>query len=111
MDVTELIEATCPDCRGPLSQVRHDSAKSEYTCLVGHAYSARSLLQAHCDAQERALWAAVLVLEETGNILRAVIGEFPPDVAERLEMQVQTKRGQASIIRNILEHLEPFQTQ
>jgi two-component system chemotaxis response regulator CheB len=110
MDTKELIEATCPDCRGPLSQIQHDPTNYEYTCLVGHAYSARSLLQGHHEAQEQALWAAVLALEETETLVRAVTPEFPPAVASRLTFQVQRKREQAAAIRTILENLEPFQT-
>jgi two-component system chemotaxis response regulator CheB len=108
MDSKELIEATCPDCRGPLSQVRHERTNSEYTCLVGHAYSALALLQAHHDTQEKALWAAVLALEETAQIVRAVSADLSPEIVARLEVQVQVKRGQATSIRKVLEQLEPF---
>ena len=111
MENKEIIEATCPDCRGPLSRLSHDEAVFEYRCLVGHAYSARTLLAAHTDAQEKALWAAALALEEAANLVRAVSPELPPDVAERLQIQVQVKLQQAAEIRTILERLEPFQTE
>jgi two-component system chemotaxis response regulator CheB len=111
METKELIEATCPDCRGPLSQIQHDEGVLEYQCLVGHAYSARALLAAHADAQEKALWAAALALEEAANIVRAVSPELPPGLAERLQRQVQVKLGQAAEIKNILERLEPFETE
>jgi len=110
MDMKELIEATCPECRGPLSQICHDDAVYEYSCLVGHAYAARTLLQAHSDVQEQALWSAVLALEESANIVRAVSVELAGDVAERLAIQANLKIQQAAAIREILQRLEPFQT-
>lgn len=110
METKQILEATCPDCRGPLSQIRHDARTSEYTCLVGHAYSAHALLQAHHETEEEALWAAVLALEETANIVRAVGQDCQPGIAERLATQAQLKRNQAAVIRKILEQLEPFQT-
>ena len=111
METKELIEATCPDCRGPLSQVRLDTAVFEYRCLVRHAYSARTLLQAHSELQEQALWSAVLALEESMNIVRAVVPEMAPAVAERLVIQAQKKVLQAAEIRKILERLDTFQTE
>src|SRR2546430_16754311 len=105
MENKEIIEATCPDCRGPLSRISHDEAICEYRCLVGHAYSARTLLAAHTDAQEKALWAAALELEEAANLVRAVSSELQAEVAERLLIQYQVKLLQAADIRSHLERL------
>ena len=80
----------------------------QYRCLVGHLYSAHSLLQAHFDAQESVLWAAVVALEETGNLVKAVASQFPPPVAEHLKRQVARKPQQAAALRAILQELEPF---
>lgn len=104
----ELIEGTCPECRGPLSKISHDGIR-EYHCLVGHIYSARSVLDAHSEAQEKALWAAVVALDESMKLVEAVAPDFPAEVAERLLNQAQVKVQQAHEIRNILERLEPFQ--
>jgi len=109
MHTKEIIEATCPDCRGPLSEHRLEGAR-EYRCLVGHAYSARTLLQAHSDAQEKALWAAVVALEESANLVELITGQLP-SVAERLQQQAETKLRQAAEIRKVIENLEPFQTE
>ena len=103
------IEATCPDCRGPLSEIAYDGLR-EYTCLVGHRYSPRALLQAHSEAQEKALWAAVVALEEANNLIRAVASEFTDTARERLKEQAAIKREQAAEVRRILERLEPFET-
>jgi two-component system chemotaxis response regulator CheB len=107
METKQLIEATCPDCRGPLSEIEHENVH-EFRCLVGHAYSARSLLQAHSETQEKALWAAVVALEESAKIVQAVASELPPGVVQALETQSREKHEQAQQIRGILERLEPF---
>jgi len=39
------INATCPDCRGPLSEFSYDELY-EFRCLVGHSYSPRAVLAA-----------------------------------------------------------------
>lgn len=108
METKRLIQATCPECRGPLNE-SDDNGLREYTCLVGHRYSARSLLEAHSETQEKALWAAVVALEEAAELVSAVAPEFSPAVVRRLEQQVEGKLEAARDIRRILEGLEPFQ--
>lgn len=107
METTIAIEATCPDCRGPLVEERHN-AILEFKCLVGHRYSPRALLQAHSETQERMLWAAVVALEEARNLVAAVAAMLSSQELARLHPQVEAKTLQAKQIRNILENLEPF---
>lgn len=109
LEAKTAIEATCPDCRGPLSVSSYGGLR-EYSCLVGHRYSARGLLQAHSETQERSLWAAVVALEEAGNLVREVTFAFPDDVAARLQEQIAKKMDQAAAIRRILQELEAFAT-
>jgi two-component system chemotaxis response regulator CheB len=109
MQPRPVIEATCPDCRGPLSE-DGEGEFPRYRCLVGHTYTARALLQAHSEAQERALWGAVVALEETSNLARVVAAAFSPEMAERLTEQARRKTAQAEEIRKVLQELEPFQT-
>ncbi|MEV3923037.1 chemotaxis protein CheB [Actinomadura coerulea] len=54
---------TCPECGGPLN-MRSGDLPPRYECRVGHIWSAASLLDGQADAVERALWVAVLRLEE-----------------------------------------------
>lgn len=106
----KLVNATCPECRGPLSELQPEDGPREYVCLVGHRYSARALLEAHSEAQEKALWAAVVALEESVNILKAVTPQFPPDISARLKEQGAKRLEYASRIRDVLQQLEPFRT-
>jgi two-component system chemotaxis response regulator CheB len=101
------IEATCPDCRGPLSEVRH-GAVAEYVCLVGHRYSARALLSAHSDTQEKALWAAVVALEEAATLANRLAPVFHADVGARLRKQAASRIEHAAEIRKVIAALEPM---
>lgn len=105
----QLIQATCPECRGPLSKSRLNHVH-EYECLVGHKYSAEVLLMAHSEAQERALWAAVVALEEATQLVAAVAEDLPPETARRVAEQAKVKHEQAAVVRRLLEQLEPFHT-
>jgi two-component system chemotaxis response regulator CheB len=103
------IEATCPECRGPLSEIR-DGDLLEYECLVGHRYSPEALLHAHADTQERALWSAVVALEEARTLVRSVAPQLPPETRESLETEAAEKERQAENVRDIIRHLTPFRT-
>ncbi len=108
--IRKLIQATCPECRGPLTEIR-DEELVEYECLVGHRYAPGALLHAHVDAQERALWAAVVALEEAENLVREVSPQLEPQVRESLSAEAAEKNRQAAKIRDIVHNLTPFRTQ
>src|SRR3954451_8307570 len=58
METKQSIEATCPECRGPLSEIDYGTVR-EFRCLVGHCYSPHTVLRAHLATEESTLWAAV----------------------------------------------------
>lgn len=106
METRTLIEGTCPECRGPLTEVE-DGEIVEFRCLVGHRYSPEVLLQSHYETEERALWAAVVSLEEAAKLVQAVV----PHLAKRganLGNIAEEKLAQAKVIRNLIEQLKPY---
>lgn len=107
MESKRTIEVSCPACHGPLSEVREDD-RFEYRCLVGHSYSALSVMEAHSDAEETALWSAVVALEEASNLVSAVSGALSPELAGQLAQQAESRRAKAQELRRILEALEPY---
>jgi two-component system chemotaxis response regulator CheB len=109
LEVRRHLEATCPDCRGPLTEVTENGVV-EYRCLVGHRYSAMGLLHAHSDTQERALWSAVVVLEEAAVIANEVATQMPA-AAHDVKKQGEEKARQAATIRQLLNELKPFTTE
>jgi len=108
MKKKQLIEATCPECRGPMTEVIEDGVV-DYQCLVEHRYSPFAFLAAHSETQERALWAAALVLEEAAVIALEVATNVP-ELRDTLRNQADEKKRQAAAIRSVLEGLNPFMT-
>jgi two-component system, chemotaxis family, protein-glutamate methylesterase/glutaminase len=100
------LDVTCPDCRGPLAEVIEHGVV-DYQCLVGHRFSTLGLLRAHSEAQERALWSAVVALEEAAVIARTTAAHLPRASATLLQ-QAEEKLRQAGFIRGVLEELTPF---
>ena len=67
----DQVPVGCPDCGGPLWEVKEDRVK-RFRCHVGHAYTERALVADQDDAVERALWAALRTLEERANMLESM---------------------------------------
>lgn len=109
MTTERLIQATCPECRGPLTEVKTDNIV-EYQCLVGHRYDPETLLHAHASTQERALWSAVVALEEAKKLVDNVGPHLVPGVRSSLQAEAEQKQRQAAVIRLILNDLTPFRT-
>jgi two-component system chemotaxis response regulator CheB len=54
----ELSGFTCPECSGPLYEIR-DGSLDRFRCRVSHAYTAEGVLEGKADALEEALYAAL----------------------------------------------------
>lgn len=97
---------TCPECGGPL--VQEDAwVPVRFECQAGHGWSPEGLVAAQAAGIERALWAAVLRLEE-----RARLNEVLADTAEDqgypisaggFRASAQSARTSARQIRALLE--------
>ena len=97
---------TCPECGGPLRQ-EGTSIPVRFECQAGHAWSPESLLAAHAAGTERALWAAVLRLEERSR-LHQVLAETAEDQgypisAGGFRASARSARSAARKIRKLLE--------
>jgi two-component system chemotaxis response regulator CheB len=86
----------CPDCNGPLWE-SPEVEVPHYRCLVGHAFSAESLLAGESESIERALWVAVKTLEERAILLTRL--------SERAQEMRQTSSTQ-SFRDQAKEHLQ-----
>ena len=103
----ELTDLTCPDCRGTIWRVMKGRF-CEYRCRVGHSYSPKSMLAEHFLAQEKALWAAIVALEEGASLSRQLIGQLEPELRASLEDEAQDRLQQASELRRVLEQRKSF---
>jgi two-component system chemotaxis response regulator CheB len=99
---TQLTDLTCPDCRGTIWEVRRGKSK-DYRCRVGHAYSVKSMLAGHFAAQEKALYAAIVALEEGASLAKRLADQFDPEFRERLRVEARQHEAQAETVRQILK--------
>jgi two-component system chemotaxis response regulator CheB len=98
----EIINITCPDCHGPITELQ-ENGLLQYRCLIGHLYDVRTFLEARLDAEERALWSAVVALEQTALLLQRLTARVPSDRGKDLERCAELKREQAQQIRTLVE--------
>lgn len=63
---------TCPECGGSLFW--HDLfGAGRFRCRVGHTYSLNGLSVGKQEALEKALWAAVVALDEQAEVARRIL--------------------------------------
>ena len=94
---------TCPECRGLITQFRHGPL-SEYRCRVGHSYAPEAFLASHAEMRERALWAAIVALEEGADIARDLALHHPSQ-RHRLEEDACDNQRAAMKVREVLAWL------
>jgi two-component system, chemotaxis family, protein-glutamate methylesterase/glutaminase len=94
---------TCPECGGSLWELQ-DGALNRYRCRVGHTYSEDAMVEAQGDAVEAALWTALEVLEERGELLERIAGrmERTPRSAGRFREAAREAADRASLLRRAL---------
>jgi len=100
------IPLTCPDCQGPLWEYSSGEL-TNYRCLVGHRYSLESLLAAHSEEVEEALWVALRTLEE-GVALQRQLSESARARSNSIAAACFSARAsknadQAKLLRKVLE--------
>ncbi len=103
----EIVDLTCPDCRGTIWEVRRGNGK-EYRCRVGHTFSPRSMLSEHFSAQEKALYGAIVTLEEGASLATRLADQFEAPLNQRLRSEASQRQTQADAIRKILEERSSF---
>lgn len=93
----EPLRLNCPECGGPLWAQRRGRI-TEYGCRVGHSFSPLALSHGHDIALERALWSAILELEESAEI------DDRPGTLQRTAA-AGLKRKEAGALRKMLDDL------
>ena len=102
-----LTDLTCPECRGTIWEVPQ-GVGTEFRCRVGHTYSARAMLAEHYAAQEKALYAAVVALEEDVSLGNRLAGRLDPDLAAQLRRRVRDRHTEVESLRRLLRERRPF---
>jgi two-component system chemotaxis response regulator CheB len=98
---------SCPDCHGSLWEVEDDGIL-RFRCRVGHVYSAESMLAAHTDSVDRALWAALRALEERAALTRKLAARARQRrhgwVSQAFEQRALESEEHAAIVKEILRN-------
>lgn len=100
---SKVTDITCPECRGTLWESAIGPVK-EFTCRVGHSYSSHTVLAAHLEAEEKALWAAAVALQEGAVLARRFAAGAQGATSQQLESIAAEKERQADIVREIVIH-------
>lgn len=103
----ELTDLTCPDCRGTIWQVNRGNGK-EFRCRVGHTFSPRSMLSEHFATQEKALYSAIVALEEGASLAERLASDFEAELGERLREEARERHFQAGALRRVLKERSSF---
>ncbi len=87
---------TCPECGGTMWEL-DENGNPRFRCHVGHAYSLRSLGNAHTMQVEAALWAALRSLEQSQRLAERMANDARRRGSERsAEYQLELVRATAS---------------
>jgi two-component system, chemotaxis family, protein-glutamate methylesterase/glutaminase len=100
----------CPDCGGPLQQFTYGKNGQrihlrELRCRVGHSYSPESALAAYDEADERALWQAIVALEQSADLADEYAKTAKNSMAKELRKRAKVKREQARTLRRVAASL------
>jgi two-component system chemotaxis response regulator CheB len=91
-------EFACPECGGSLWEIT-DQKNFRFRCRVGHAYSAKHLLDEQTVCFDRALWTALRALRERTDLSKRLAKRFRginPRTAERYETQALQSEEEAN---------------
>lgn len=94
---------TCPECGGALWDLQ-DGALVRYRCRVGHTYSQGAMVEAQGEAVEAAMWTALGLLEERGELLGDIADGMTrsPRGAGRFRASARETADRASLMRRAL---------
>jgi two-component system, chemotaxis family, protein-glutamate methylesterase/glutaminase len=95
---------TCPECSGALWELR-EGELVRYRCRVGHSYAEDAMVDAQGSAVEAALWTALEVLEERGELLQRIADRMAgrtPNTETRFRSGARDALERAALIRRAL---------
>lgn len=92
---------TCPECRGPMFE--HRKAPEEFVCRVGHIFPLRTLLEESTSTQERALYQAMVSLDEGADLAEYTARRAGEAERKQLLAEASQLRQQAQEIRRLIE--------
>lgn len=103
----KLTDVTCPDCRGTIWEMPRGSGV-EFRCRVGHCYSPKSMLAEHFATQEKALYAAIVALEEGASLALRLAPRVGEPAAQNLHDEARRREEEAESLKRILRERKTF---
>lgn len=104
----DLTALTCPECGGAL-WLHDDYGARRFRCRAGHTFSLDGMLLGKHAALEKALWAAVVALEEQADLTRQVMKRLEagahPARLERYQREVASAGERAGFLRELITEL------
>jgi two-component system chemotaxis response regulator CheB len=108
-ELGDAAEFACPECGGTLWQMTEDRT-FRFRCRVGHAYSARHLLDEQTIAFDRALWTALRALRERADLAKRLGRRFRASnhlrTAERYENQATQSAVEADELMRLMREAD-----
>lgn len=102
------VSVPCPECNGPMWNVG-DEKWRRYRCFIGHASSAREILEQSSTRVEAALWSAVRALVDRASTLEALAADAQHvgngASAEGYASRAREAREQAELARTFMFEL------
>lgn len=96
---------TCPECHGSLWEV-DEGGTLRFRCRVGHSFTADTMLEDQSLDVERALWAALRVLEENSELSMRLASKAKQmgrvRAHKRYSERVEESRRNAAVLRELL---------
>jgi two-component system chemotaxis response regulator CheB len=107
-DPREPTELTCPECGGTLYE--HDVYGAErLRCRVGHTFSLDGLAIGKREALEKALWAAVVALDEQADLSRRIMARLSASGRtsrlERYRENIAVIKERAAVLLGLIHEL------
>lgn len=99
-DLGELVPMTCPECSGPLWELRVDKVR-RYRCHTDHAYTSRALITHQDETIEKALWASMRLMQERANSLEQLAHDKLAG-SDIFLTRANESRANANVLRNLL---------
>jgi two-component system chemotaxis response regulator CheB len=98
---------TCPECHGNLWETE-DGPNLKFKCRIGHSFTADTMLAGQSVDVERALWAALRVLEENGELSTRLATRARTSGHVHAERRYSERAEQATrnatVLRDLLVH-------
>jgi two-component system chemotaxis response regulator CheB len=103
------VASICPECGGLLTEDR-DAPVLQWTCRVGHRYSATSLADAQGHELERKIWAVIRSLEDRRRLLERIADKQPGPRDEAAARLLRQRAREAASHAEILHRLRERMT-